>query len=68
MVEEDTDAAGKQEKASKSQPIVNKGTKMFEHCVARYAEGMSRVDMSEHVTISDVTWKEIVKSSNSQQS
>jgi hypothetical protein len=67
VVEEDTDAAGKQEKASKSQPIVNTGTKMFEHCVARYADGMSRMDMSEHVTISDATWKEIVKASNSQQ-
>ena len=68
VVEEDTDAAGKQEKASKSQPIVNKGTKMFEHCVARYAEGMSRIEMSEHVEISDATWKEIVKASNAQNS
>lgn len=69
VVEEDTDAAGKQvkqEKASSTQPIVKTGTKMFEHCVARYAEGMSRMDMSEHVTISDATWKEIVKASNSQ--
>ena len=69
VVEEDTDAAGKQvkqEKPSSTQPIVKTGTKMFEHCVARYAEGMSRMDMCEHVTISDATWKEIVKASNSQ--
>jgi hypothetical protein len=66
VTDDDNDAAGKQEKASSTQPIVNTGTKMFEHCVARYAEGMSRVDMSEHVTISDATWKEIVKASNSQ--
>jgi hypothetical protein len=69
--EDDMDAAGKQvkqEKASSTQPIVNTGTKMFEHCVARYADGMSRMDMSEHVTISDATWKEIVKSSNAKNS
>ena len=41
---------------------------MFEHCVARYAEGMSRMEMSEHVEISDATWKEIVKASNAQNS
>ena len=69
VTDDDNDAAGKQvkqEKASSTQPIVNTGTKMFEHCVARYADGMSRMDMSEHVTISDATWKEIVKASNSQ--
>ena len=71
VTDEDNDAAGKQvkqEKASSTQPIVKTGTKMFEHCVARYGEGMSRMEMSEHVTISDATWKEIVKSSNAKNS
>ena len=67
--EDDMDAAGKQvkqEKASSTQPIVKTGTKMFEHCVARYAEGMSRMEMSEHVEIDDSVWKEIVVESNLQ--
>jgi len=66
VTDDDTDAAGKQVAQETTKKEIKKGTKMFEHCVARYAEGMSRMDMSEHVTISDATWKEIVKASNSQ--
>ena len=68
VTDEDNDAAGKQVTQESTKKEIKKGTKMFEHCVARYGEGMSRMDMSEHVDISDATWKEIVKASNSQNS
>lgn len=68
VTDDDTDAAGKQVAQETTKKVIKKGTKMFEHCVARYAEGMSRIEMSEHVEISDATWKEIVKASNAQQS
>jgi len=68
VTDEDNDAAGKQVTQEPTKKVIKKGTKMFEHCVARYAEGMSRMEMSEHVEISDATWKEIVKASNSQNS
>jgi hypothetical protein len=68
VVEEDTDAAGKQVAQETTKKEIKKGTKMFEHCVARYGEGMSRTEMSEHVEISDATWKEIVKASNAENS
>lgn len=66
VTDEDNDAAGKQVTQEPTKKVIKKGTKMFEHCVARYAEGMSRMEMSEHVEISDATWKEIVKASNAQ--
>ncbi len=66
VVDEDYDAAGKQVTQEPTKREIKKGTKMFEHCVARYAEGMSRMEMSEHVEISDATWKEIVKASNAE--
>ena len=68
VTDEDNDAAGNQVTQEKTKKVIKKGTKMFEHCVARYAEGMSRMEMSEHVEISDSTWKEIVKASNAQNS
>lgn len=68
VTDEDNDAAGKQVSQESTKKEIKKGTKMFEHCVARYGEGMSRMEMSEHVEISDSTWKEIVKASNAQQS
>jgi len=68
VTDDDTDAAGKQVAQETTKKEIKKGTKMFEHCVARYGEGMSRIEMSEHVEISDATWKEIVKASNAQQS
>ena len=66
VVDEDNDAAGKQVTQETAKKVIKKGTKMFEHCVARYGEGMSRMEMSEHVEISDATWKEIVKASNAE--
>ena len=68
VTDDDTDAAGKQVTQETTKKEIKKGTKMFEHCVARYGEGMSRIEMSEHVEISDATWKEIVKASNAQNS
>ena len=68
VTDEDNDAAGKQVTQETTKKVIKKGTKMFEHCVARYGEGMSRIEMSEHVEISDATWKEIVKASNAQNS
>jgi len=68
VTDDDTDAAGKQVAQETTKKEIKKGTKMFEHCVARYAEGMSRIEMSEHVEISDSTWKEIVKASNAENS
>ena len=68
VTDDDTDAAGKQVTQETTKKEIKKGTKMFEHCVARYGEGMSRMEMSEHVEISDATWKEIVKASNAQNS
>jgi len=68
VTDEDNDAAGKQVAQESTKKAIKKGTKMFEHCVARYAEGMSRMEMSEHVEISDSTWKEIVKASNAENS
>lgn len=66
VTDEDNDAAGKQVSQEPTKRVIKKGTKMFEHCVARYGEGMSRMEMSEHVEISDSTWKEIVKASNAE--
>jgi len=68
VTDDDTDAAGKQVTQETTKKEIKKGTKMFEHCVARYGEGMSRMEMSEHVEISDATWKEIVKASNAENS
>jgi len=68
VTDEDNDAAGKQVAQEPTKREIKKGTQMFEHCVARYGEGMSRMEMSEHVQISDSTWKEIVKASNAQKS
>ncbi len=68
VTDDDTDAAGKQVAQESAKKAIKKGTKMFEHCVARYGEGMSRMEMSEHVEISDATWKEIVKASNAENS
>jgi len=68
VTDEDNDAAGKQVTQETTKKEIKKGTKMFEHCVARYGEGMSRIEMSEHVEISDATWKEIVKASNAENS
>jgi hypothetical protein len=68
VTDDDTDAAGKQVAQETTKKEIKKGTKMFEHCVARYGEGMSRIEMSEHVEISDSTWKEIVKASNAENS
>lgn len=67
VVDEDTDAAGTQvTQKAPAKKEVKRGTKMFQHCVDRYAEGMTRVEMTEHVSISDSVWKEIVKESNQQ--
>ncbi len=63
VVDEDTDAAGTQV-AAPAKKAVTKGSKMFEHCVDRYGEGMSRDEMTEHVSISDSVWKQIVVESN----
>lgn len=68
VTDDDTDAAGKQVAQETTKKEIKKGTKMFEHCVARYGEGMSRMEMSEHVEITDATWKEIVKASNAENS
>ena len=68
VVDEDADAAGTQVSQESTKKVIKIGTKMFEHCVARYGEGMSRMEMSDHVEISDATWKEIVKASNAQNS
>lgn len=68
VTDEDNDAAGKQVAQETTKKEIKKGTKMFEHCVARYGEGMSRIEMGEHVEISDATWKEIVKASNAENS
>jgi len=65
VVDEDTDAAGTQVAApAPAKKAVTKGSKMFEHCVDRYGEGMSRDEMTEHVSISDSVWKQIVVESN----
>jgi len=69
VVDEDTDAAGAQVATkAPAKKAVTKGTKMFQHCVDRYGEGMSRDEMTEHVSISDSVWKQIVVESNKTES
>lgn len=68
VVDEDTDAAGAQvtAKDSDKKKAVIVGGVMFKHCVERYGEGMTREEMTEHVSISDSVWKQIVVESNKQ--
>lgn len=68
VVDEDTDAAGAQVAVkAPAKKEVKEGGVMFKHCVERYGEGMTREEMTEHVSISDSVWKKIVIDSNKKQ-